>query len=123
MEQLTKITLKVHSFIDIITNSSTEIYIQASESTITSIKSLVNSLLSIGGSTLKCDDIFVMRLVSDREDDGDDDGEEEENDYDEDYTNVAVSVNPIIEGDAAKTASKILSNLTDLFNIDSSNDY
>ena len=36
-----KITLNIHSFIDIITNSSTEIYVQASEHTIKNIKNMV----------------------------------------------------------------------------------
>lgn len=59
-----KITLKVHSFIDIITNSSTEIYVQASEHTIKNIKNMVNSILALGGSTLKSDDLFTMTLVN-----------------------------------------------------------
>ena len=120
--ELTEIRIHIHSFIDIITNSSTEIYVQASEHTIKNIKSLVDSILSIGGSPLKCDDIFIMKLVSDREEDEDD--EDEDNDYrDDDYSDVSVSVNPIIEGDNARIASKILSDLTGLFNIDANNDY
>ena len=121
--ELSEIRIHIHSFIDIITNSSTEIYVQASEHTIKNIKSLVDSILSIGGSPLKCDDIFIMKLVSDREEDEDED-EDEDNGYDdEDYSDVSVSVNPIIEGDNARLASKILSDLTGLFNIDANNNY
>ena len=121
--ELKQITLKIHSFIDIITNSSTEIYVQASDSTIKSIKSLVNSLLAIGGSSLKCDDIFIMKLVSDRDEYEDEEDEDEDSGYDEDYSDISVSVNPIIEGNDAKIASKILSDLTGLFHIDANNDY
>lgn len=124
--ELKEIKIHVHSFIDIITNSSTEIYVQASEHTISNIKSLVNSILSIGGSTLKCDDLFIMKLVSDSDDDYDDDDEDDDEDdeYDDEYySNVSVSVNPIIEGENVKIASGILSNLTGLFNIDATNNY
>ena len=37
--------IKIHSFVDVITNSSTEIYIQATERTIEQIKVLINSIL------------------------------------------------------------------------------
>src|ERR1019366_2959664 len=100
MEQ---ITLKVHSFIDIITNSSTEIYIQASEKTMQSIKSLVNSILSIGDSKLTCDEIFTMELESDKDDDDDDD-------YDS-YYDVKVIVKSLLPSEDSKTAARILGNL------------
>ena len=108
-----KINLKIHSFIDIITNSSTEIYIQATGHTILNIKSLVNSILSIGGSTLKCDDIFTIELS---------DEDERRGGYDDEFTDVSVRVNPIIEGADAKIASDILSDLTGLFGIDAQYD-
>lgn len=57
------ITIKIHSFIDVITNSSTEIYVQASESTIKSVKELVNGLLKMGGSTKTADDLFTFELI------------------------------------------------------------
>lgn len=56
------IKIPIHSFINVITNSSTEIYIMATEKTIETIKEIVNSLLSIGGSELTCDDLFVVEL-------------------------------------------------------------
>ena len=111
---MTEITLKIHSFIDIITNSSTEIYIQASNNTIKSIKTLVDSILSIGDSKLKCDEIFTFKLKSTKEEDDDDDYYE----YD-----VNVIANPLLETEDAKTAAKILSNLTGLFSIEASNNY
>ena len=112
MEQ---ITLKVHSFIDIITNSSTEIYIQASEKTIQSIKTLVNSILAIGESKLTCDEIFTMELKSNKEED------DEYEDY-ERYYDVSVIVKTDLPSVDAKTAAKILGNLTGLFSIEASYD-
>ena len=111
-QNMKKINLKIHSFIDIITNSSTEIYIQATSQTISNIKSLVNSILSIGGSTLKCDDIFTIKLED----------EERTGGYDDEFTDVGVEVNPLIEGADAKIASAILSDLTGLFGIDAQYD-
>lgn len=100
-----KITIKIHSFIDIITNSSTEIFVKASNNTIKSIKELVNSLLAIAKSEMKFDDIFTIEL-----------GEEEET-YHEYYSERSVIVKAIDENKESKLASGILSNLTGLFEI------
>ena len=68
-----EIEIKVHSFIDIITNSSSEIYVQASSRTIDSVHKLVNAILSMGNSQVKSEDLFEMELI--------DEGKEER--YDE----------------------------------------
>lgn len=57
-----KYTIPMHSFVDLITNSSTEIYIEATDKTIESIKALVDNILKLGGSDLKCDDLFVIEI-------------------------------------------------------------
>jgi len=57
-----KYTFPVHSFVDLITNSSTELYIEATEKTVESIKDLVNKILSLGGSKLTCDDLFTVEI-------------------------------------------------------------
>jgi hypothetical protein len=102
-----KISIRLHSFADLITNSSTSIYVAASESTIKSVKEIVNSVLKIGGSTLTADDLFTFELSKD---------EDGSNEY---YDQVDLIVKPkditSVEG---KTVAKILSNLTGLFNID-----
>ena len=101
--------LRIHSFIDIITNSSTEIFIRATNNTIKNIQSLVNNLLSIANSNLKCEDIFIMSLSCDEDYDAED--------YDADNTEINLKVNPIIDNENARIASKILSDLTGLFSI------
>lgn len=61
------IQINIHSIVDIITNSSTEIYIAADNSTITTIQELVDNLLSTAGSDLKSTDLFTFELeVPDR---------------------------------------------------------
>lgn len=55
--------INVHSFIDVITNSSTEIYVQAGENTINTIKELVNILLKETESTKTADDLFTFELI------------------------------------------------------------
>lgn len=53
-----KVTLRVHSFIDIITNSSTEIYVQASDSTVKGVKKLIDALFKSMGVQYKAADMF-----------------------------------------------------------------
>lgn len=56
---------KVHSVVDVITNSSTTIYTQATEATVKSFRNLINAILDIAGSTVRADDLFIFRLVPD----------------------------------------------------------
>ena len=109
---INKITINIHSFIDIITNSSTEIFIQATEQTVKNLKSLIDSILAIGGSTLKCNDVFEMKLKKDNpyDDYDDEDDYNDDNEYD-----VTIEAKPLIEGANAKLASEILTRLTHLF--------
>jgi len=64
-----KIVLKVHSFSDIITNSSSEIFINANKKTIEAVKTLINYFLEKGGSKKTADDLFVFKIVRDDPDD------------------------------------------------------
>ena len=57
-----KFKLNVHSVIDLITNSSTEMFVDYSGS-IEPVKELVNEFLKAEGSTLHCDDIFEIKLI------------------------------------------------------------
>ena len=49
--------------VDIITNSSSEIFVFANKKSIETIKKLIDNLLKIGGSALKCDNLFEIDLV------------------------------------------------------------
>jgi len=53
-----QITIKIHSIVDLITNSSTEIFTSVRQSAITEIKHLVNSLLHYAKSEETADDLF-----------------------------------------------------------------
>ena len=94
----TKYTLKIHSFVDLITNSSTEIYIGANERTITTIKELINNILKIGGSTLTSDDLFELSLTEGTE-----------------CTAVTIQSICKIDSPEGNTASQIISSLTNVF--------
>jgi len=60
-----KIVLNVHSFNDVITNSSSEIFVNCNNKTIEAVKTLINYFLEKGGSTKKADDLFVFKTVAD----------------------------------------------------------
>lgn len=77
----------------------------ADQSTINSVKSLINNILSIGQSTLTCDDLFELSL-----------GKEEEG-CEEWLSSISLEVKAKTGSPEAQTAAKILSNLTGLFNI------
>jgi hypothetical protein len=65
MKQLLKVKFCAHSVIDVITNSSTEIFVH-SEHCIEPAKELLNELLYLEGSNKKCDDIFEISLEYDK---------------------------------------------------------
>lgn len=53
----------VHSFLDLVTNSSTEIFISANEATIKALKDLINNILKAGGSEVTADMMFDFTLA------------------------------------------------------------
>lgn len=55
-----------HSFVDLITNSSTVIFTQATDKTIKSFHELVNEYLKLANSTKTSEDIFRVRLVREK---------------------------------------------------------
>lgn len=59
MQQL---RIKYHSFIDIITNSSTEIYVSVGDWSVNAVKDLVNGMLKIAKSDKTCDDLFEISV-------------------------------------------------------------
>jgi hypothetical protein len=61
-DKIMKYYIPIHSFIDLITNSSTEIYVEATEKTIKTLRELVNEILKAGKSKLRADDLFTFSL-------------------------------------------------------------
>jgi len=59
-----KIKIPVHSLIDLITNSSTEIYV-TSESSVQPAKDLLAELLKINGSDKNVDEVFTLSVEMD----------------------------------------------------------
>lgn len=54
--------IKIQSVSDVITNSSTEIYVEATEYTLNGIKNIVNSILKSVNSEYTADDLFEFSL-------------------------------------------------------------
>ena len=57
-----KLVIPIHSFVDVITNSSTTIYVGCHSNTIEYAKDLINNLLKIAGSDKKADDLFEFEI-------------------------------------------------------------
>ena len=62
-----KLNVKVHSVVDLITNSSTTIYVTATNSTVTFVKDIINLFLKSANSPYTCDDLFTVTLVNNDE--------------------------------------------------------
>ncbi len=112
------VILRVHSVVDIITNSSSEIYVEATEHTVKNVKELVDNLFALTGSQLKCDDVFDIKLKNTN---ASDDDEDESESYEGEYPEVDLVVTPKegVTSEESKVASKILSSLTSIFSIES----
>jgi len=54
--------IPLHSFVDLITNSSSEIFVQAHDKTIVAVKEVINNLLKGVGSDKTADDLFTIEL-------------------------------------------------------------
>lgn len=57
--------INIQSITDIVTNSSTEVFIRIKETAINTVKELINNLLKISGSTLQADDLFTIEILYD----------------------------------------------------------
>lgn len=55
-------TVKLHSFVDLITNSSSTVYVHAHEGTVKHITNLLESMLTMTGSTKSVDELFKVSL-------------------------------------------------------------
>lgn len=61
MKQQEMVKIPMHSIIDLITNSSTEIFVH-SENSLKPCKELINEFLKITGSDKTCDDMFDLSI-------------------------------------------------------------
>ena len=59
------ITLKIQNVSDVITNSSTEVFMVYNESAFKNIKDLVNAILDMAGDTDRFDDLFEIKATVD----------------------------------------------------------
>ena len=60
------IIIPIHSFIDVITNSSTSVYVGCHDNTIKFAKELVDDLLKAAGSDKTSEDIFEFNIQVER---------------------------------------------------------
>jgi hypothetical protein len=125
-----KYTLHIHSFIDLISNSSSEIYVAAGDKTVKAVKEIIDNILALAKSDLTCDDLFTVEIDYKEyyTNYGDYDDEPSkltpkqfyEKDYsDESARNVSLLVkctDPTSE--LGKKTAKVLSDLTGLFTIE-----
>jgi hypothetical protein len=58
-----KSIIPVHSVVDLITNSSSEIYVVSDRATVDAVRKMVDAVLVAGGSTKRCDDLVTLKLV------------------------------------------------------------
>ncbi len=63
-----KMILRFHSFIDVITNSSTSVYVSCHSKSIEFAKELINSILKEAGSDKVAGDLFTFKVYKEDED-------------------------------------------------------
>ena len=54
--------IPIHSFVDLITNSSSEIFVSADANTVKAVKKLIDNILKASGSDKTADDLFEIGL-------------------------------------------------------------
>lgn len=98
-----KLIIPIQSFIDVVTNSSTEIFVEATTHTKNHIISMVNEILKAGGSDKICDDLFEIRLIDPTDED----------DWSDDKSHIEVTAKNPEHSEAAT----YLETLSDIFDI------
>lgn len=53
---------RLQSLNDVVTNSSMEVYQEATQYTVDAVKDIINVILKIGGSDKSCDDLFTVSI-------------------------------------------------------------
>ena len=103
------ITLSVHSFVDLITNSSSETYITASAKTTKAIKDILKLFLENANVATPVDELFDIKLVYTGY--NDETGKEEEMEGTNEYrpSRVKISVKPGVKdfGELVKLLNKL----------------
>ena len=69
--------IKIHSIVDLITNSSTEIFISSHKNTKKELLALVDEILKASGSDKKAEDLFDVKITTQYTDYDKDDAKEE----------------------------------------------
>jgi len=62
-----EIAVPIHSFIDVVTNSSTSIFVGCHGNTIKYAKELIDSILRVAGSDKRAEELFEFQIVADKE--------------------------------------------------------
>ena len=58
-----KILIPIHSFVNLITNSSSELFVSATEATVKTIKEVLQAFLDAAECGLTVDDVWTVKLV------------------------------------------------------------
>ena len=59
-----QVVIPVHSFMDVVTNSSSETFVTVDEKALKTIKEILNALLTAGGSKKTVEDLFTFELLN-----------------------------------------------------------
>ena len=130
--------IPIHSTVDLITNSSSEIYIQATTKTVAVWKDIINDLLKFSGDChLTADDLFEFDLVLGVYAEYDDDETGKSVDASEKSVNspegkqymgyhndefdyeISVKITPKVDSDEAKKICALVQSLIGTYNIES----
>ena len=63
MNMKTTLLIPVHSFMDVITNSSSETFVAANDKTVVAAKAIIDLFLEQSGMSEKSDDVFTVEAV------------------------------------------------------------
>lgn len=107
--------IPIHSFIDVITNSSSETYVTCDKQTVTAIKNILKLFLENANIATPVDEIFDVTLHYKWKEDRIADGE----DVDESYENGPVYFKVTVKKEHKKNygeLTKLMNKLNDVFN-------
>lgn len=104
------IKIPIHSFVDLTTNSSSEVFVEATDSTVKCIEDIVNNILLSQGITDKtCGDLFDIELEELDED------SEDGSWWDENYVNREIFITSKSEDEHVTAVAKALTGFIGTF--------
>ena len=108
------ITIPIHSFVDVITNSSSEVFVTANEKTVEVVKEIINVYLKDAGYAETADQLFDIELVYDGYDEND---KRVEKVGESEYSPSRIRVTPIASVDNPKLIelAKLMNKLNGAF--------